>query len=185
MYSFPHTYPLARQSTSHQSQNNLPPHIFFSLSKLPPHIHSHFIFTSFFPSSFCSTVTPISCYHLRFVLLSSQACVYCCRSRFIVSFLSIFSFIFFLPSPFFPEISLSRYEKLSVFTFRPGRNGTIFKTLVHAVSEKRKKKNTPLGHRSPASLTGIGVRHVSDTGTLLKMACRCNHIHMYSLYFKF
>ena len=28
------------------------------------------------------------------------------------------------------------------------------------------KKKTPLGHRSPASLTGIG--------TLPKMACRCN-----------
>ena len=107
-------------------------YIFFSLSKLPPHIHSLFIFTSsfcLFPSSFCSIVTPTSYYHLRFVFLISQACVSCCRSRFIVSFLSNF---FFLPSPFFPKISLSRYDKFSVFTFRLGRNGTVFKTLVHA-----------------------------------------------------
>ena len=55
-------------------------------------------------------------------------------------FIKIF-FYFFLPSPFFPKISLSRYEKFSVLTFRPGRNGTIFKTLVHVVSEKRKKKD--------------------------------------------
>jgi len=40
--------------------------------------------------------------------------------------------------------------------------------------KKKKKKKTPLGHWSPASLTGINVRHMSDTGTLPKMACRCN-----------
>ena len=45
---------------------------------------------------------------------------------------------------------------------------------VGAVLEKRKKKKTPLGHPSPTSLTGISVRHVSDTGTLPKMACQCN-----------
>ena len=45
---------------------------------------------------------------------------------------------------------------------------------VGAVSEKRKKKKTPLGHPSPMSLTGISVRHVLDTGTLPKMACQCN-----------
>ena len=129
-------------------------YIFFSLSKLPQHIPSLIIFTSFF----CSTVTPTSCHHLRFVLLSSQACVSCCRSRFIVSFLSIFSFIFFLPSPFFSKISLSRYEKFSVFTFRLGRNGTMFKTLVHAVSEKRKKKDTA---RTPES--GESYRYRSPT----------------------
>ena len=37
-----------------------------------------------------------------------------------------------------------------------------------------KKKKAPLGHQSPTSLIGISVRHVSDTGTLPKMACRCN-----------
>ena len=128
---------------------------FSSLSLQSPTAHSLFIFTSsfcLFPSSFYSTVTPTSCYHLRFVLLSSQDCVPCCRSRFIVSFLSIFSFIFFLPSLFFPKISLSRYEKFSVFTFRPSQNGTIFKTLVGAVSapcrrskKKKRKEKTPLG----------------------------------------
>ena len=42
------------------------------------------------------------------------------------------------------------------------------------VGEVKKKKKTPFGHQSPASLIGIGVQHVSDTGTLPKMACRCN-----------
>ena len=64
-----------------------------------------------------------------------------------------FFFYFFLPSLFFPKISLSRYEKFSVFTFRPSWNGTIFKTLVHTVSapcrrgeKKKRKEKTPLGH---------------------------------------
>ena len=148
-------------------------YILFSLSKLPPHIHSLFIFTSsfcLFPSSFCSTVTPTSCYHLRFVLLISQPCVSCCRSRFIVSFLLLL--LFFLPSPFFPKISLSRYEKFLEFTFRPGRNGTVFKILVHTMSEKR-KKNTA---RTPESSESYRYRCLTcaNTGTFPKMMCRCN-----------
>ena len=48
------------------------------------------------------------------------------------------------------------------------------KRVGEAKKKKRKKKKTPLGHPSPTSLTGISVRHVSDTGTLPKMACQCN-----------
>ena len=87
-----------------------------SLSKLPAHIHSLFIFTTsfcLFPSSFYTTVTPTSCYHLWFVLLNSQACVSCCRSRFIVSFLSKFSFIFFshlLSSPRFHSQGMKNFQ---------------------------------------------------------------------------
>ena len=145
MCSLPCTCQIVTPTNFSSKPNNLYfIYIFFSLSlsKLPPNIHSLFIFTSsfcLFPSSFCSTVTPTIHYHLRFVLLSSQA-----WSRFIVSFLSIFF------SPFFPKISLSRYEKFSVFTFRPGRNGTIFKTLVQAAS-------APFGEAKKK-------RHRSDTG---------------------
>ena len=64
-------------------------------------------------------------------------------------FIKIF-FYFFLPSPFFPKISLSRYEKFSILTFRPGRNGTIFKTLVQAASAPRRRSGKK--------------RHRSDTG---------------------
>ena len=48
---------------------------------------------------------------------------------------------------------------------------------VGAMSEKRikrKKEKTPLGFWSPTSLIDISVRHVLDTSTLPKMACRCN-----------
>ena len=46
---------------------------------------------------------------------------------------------------------------------------------IGALSKNRKKrKKTPLRHRSPASRAGIRVRHVSNTGTSPKIACRCN-----------
>ena len=45
---------------------------------------------------------------------------------------------------------------------------------ISAMSEKRKKKKTPLGHRSPVSHTSIRVWHMLDTGTSPKMACQCN-----------
>ena len=121
-------------------------YIFFSLSKLPPHIHSLFIFTSsccLFPSSFCCTVTPTSCYHLRFVLLSSQACVSCCRPKFIVSFLSIFSFTFFSPISLLPQdFTLKVWKIFSIhISARPERN------YIQNIGPRRvgeaKKKDTP------------------------------------------
>ena len=39
---------------------------------------------------------------------------------------------------------------------------------------EKKKKRTHAGHRNPASRTRSGVRHVSDTDTMPKMACPCN-----------
>ena len=41
-------------------------------------------------------------------------------------------------------------------------------------NEKKKKKRTLARHRYPASRTRSGVRHVSDTDTMPKMACPCN-----------
>ena len=40
--------------------------------------------------------------------------------------------------------------------------------------KKKKKKRTHAGHRNPVSRTRSGVRHVSDTDTMPKMACPCN-----------
>ena len=79
-------------------------------------------------------------------------------------FINFFLCFFFLPSPFFPKISLSRYEKFSVFTFRPGRNRTIFRTLVHAVSEKQKKKDTALTPESGESYRYVGHRYFAKKG---------------------
>ena len=83
-----------------------------------------------------------------------------------------FVFINFFFSPFFPKISLSRYEKFLEFTFRPGRNETAFKILVHTMSEKR-KKNTA---RTPESSESYRYRCLTcaNTGTFPKMMCRCN-----------
>ena len=41
-------------------------------------------------------------------------------------------------------------------------------------SGKKKKKETLAGHWNQASRTRTGVRHVSDTDTMPKMACPCN-----------
>ena len=149
-------------STSHQSQTIF---ILFTFYSLSPNSHHTFIYSLFLLLPFVST----SCYHLRFVLLSSQDCISCCRSRFIVSFLSIFFFYFFLPSLFFPKISLLRYEKFSVFTFWPGWNETIFKTLVHAVLElcrhlvgEAKKRKEKKRHRSDTS-TSVMRKHSSSS----------------------
>ena len=108
---------------------------FSSLSLQSPTAHSLLIFTSsfcLFPSSFCSTVTLTSFSQfssLRFLL---QIQVH--SFLFINFFLLFFSPISLLPQDFTLKVWFS------VFTFRPGRNGTIFKTLVHAVSEKWKKE---------------------------------------------
>ena len=145
-------------------------YIFFSLSlsKLLVHIHSLFIFTTsfcLFPSSFYTTVTPTSCYHLWFVLLSSQACVSCYGSRFIVSFLSKFSFIFFSLLPSSP-----RFHSQGMKNFQYSHFSLVGMELYSkhwsTSCRRSEKKRTSLGHRSPASLIGIG--------TLTKMACRCN-----------
>ena len=136
-------------------------YVLLSLSKLPPHIHSLFIFTS----SFC-----------EYQLLSPSICSsQFSRLRFLLQiqvhgFLFInFFFYFFLPSLFFPKISLLRYEKFSVFTFWPGWNGTIFKTLVHAVSElcrrlvgEAKKRKEKKRHRSDTS-TSVMRKHSSSS----------------------
>ena len=118
-----------------------------SLSKLPAHIHSLFIFTTsfcLFPSSFYTTVTPTSCYHLWFVLLSSQACVSCCRSRFIVSFLSKFSFTFFSHLPSSPRFHSQGMKNFQYSHFGPVGMELYSKHWSTSCWRSEKKK----GHRS-------------------------------------
>ena len=45
---------------------------------------------------------------------------------------------------------------------------------VGEAKKKKKKKETLAGHRNQVSHTSTGVRHVSDTDTMPKMACPCN-----------
>ena len=45
--------------------------------------------------------------------------------------------------------------------------------------KEKKKRETLAGHRNQVSHTSTGVRHVSDTDTMPKMACPCNLGYMY------
>ena len=153
---------------SHQSQTTFILFTFSSLSKPPPNIHSAFIFTSsfcLFPSSFCSTVTPTSCYHLRFVLLSSQDYVSCCRSRFIVSFLSIFSFIFFShlsSSPRFHSQGMKNFQYTHFGPIRTELYSKHWSMPCRRLVGKAKKRKEKKRHRSD-TLTFVLRKHSSSS----------------------
>ena len=121
---------------------------------LSPNSHRTFIHSLFLLLPFVST----SCYHLRFVLLSSQDCVSYCRSRFMVSFLSIFSFIFFSHLSSSPRFHSQGMKNFQYSHFDPVGTelyskhwSTPCRSCVGALSERRKKekkrKDTARTHR--------------------------------------
>lgn len=103
--------------------------IYISSSLQPPTAHSLFFLSVFTFSSFCFFVFSFCSLHLYLhppSLSPSDQVFYVltpvfsyCR-YFIVSFCQFFSFIFFLPPPFFPKISFSPSENFPVFIFWPG-----------------------------------------------------------------
>ena len=58
--------------------------------------------------------------------------------------------------------------------FHCWRVGHVRVVLASCRRSEKKKKETLLGHQSSASHTSSGVRHVTNTNTLPKLACRCN-----------
>ena len=145
-------------STSHQSQTIF---ILFTFYSLSPNSHHTFIYSLFLLLPFVST----SCYHLRFVLLSSQDCISCCRSRFIVSFLSIFSFIFFSHLSSSPRFHSQGMKNFQYSHFDPVGTelyskhwSTPCRRLVGEAKKRKEKKR----HRSDTS-TSVLRKHSSSS----------------------
>ena len=106
--------------------------IYISSSLQPPTTHSLFflclyffflLFVCFFLLQSAPLLPPTIFITFRSILLSSHACVFLLQIQVHTSqfpFVNFFSFIFFLPRPFFPKISLSLSENFPIFIFWPG-----------------------------------------------------------------
>ena len=103
--------------------------IYISSSLQPPTTHSLFflclyffflLFVCFFLLQSAPLLPPTIFITFRSILLSSHACVFLLQIQVHTSqfpFVNFFSFIFFIPRPFFPKISLSLSENFPIFIF--------------------------------------------------------------------
>ena len=92
-------------------------------------------------------------------------------------FINFFFYFFFSHLPSSPRFHSQGMKNFQYSHFGPAKMELYSKhwsTPCQSYVGEANKKKKPLGHRSPVSLTDIDFRQVSDSGTLPKMACRCN-----------